>query len=151
MLPMYWSTGLPPPTGPAPLPIIFIPIVVIPGRVITVIGVAICGICPMPMVYLVNVSDTPGFIIPVITMVIDTLKGLCGKIVSVGIDSMNLMIEGLIKGLDDKINNIDEEIRAIDKDILNLHAGVKEDKDISRNIKKKRKEISTTNTRKGGV
>lgn len=151
MLPMYWSTGLPPPTGPTPLPIIFIPIVVMPGRVITVIGVAICGICPMPMIYLVNVSDTPGFIIPVITMIIDTLKGLCGKIVSVGIDSMNLMIEGLIKGLDNKINSIDEEIRAIDKDILNLHTGVKEDKEILRNIKKKRKEISTTNKRKGGV
>ena len=148
---MYWSTVLPPPIGPTPLPIIFIPIVVIPGRVITVIGVAICGICPMPMIYLVNVSDTPGFIIPIITMIIDTIKGLCGKIVSIGIESMNLMVEGMIKELDDKINSIDDEIRTIDKDILNLHAGIKEDKETLRIIKKKRKEISTTNKRKGGV
>ena len=66
LLPLYWPIGLLIPTpGPLikiPLPIIWKPIVVIPTPIcVIVIGIAICGICPAPFVYIVN----PGWPFPI--------------------------------------------------------------------------------------
>ena len=66
LLPIYWPIGLLIPTpGPLikiPLPIIWKPIVVVPTPLcVIVIGIAICGICPAPFVYIVN----PGWPFPI--------------------------------------------------------------------------------------
>lgn len=66
LLPLYWPIGLLIPT-PAmlikiPLPIIWLPLAVIPTPLcVIVIGLAICGICPAPFVYIVN----PGWPFPI--------------------------------------------------------------------------------------
>ena len=148
MLPMYWSTGVPPPTGPISLPIIFIPIVVIPGRVITVIGLGICGICPLPMIYFVNVSDTPACVIPAINMATDVLKKLPEIIVGAGMSSVKEMITGLIKTNDTAINEINKQIEQIDMDCYNLSVGVKEDMETKRALRKRKGLDSTSHKRK---
>lgn len=66
LLPIYWPVGLliPTPGGlvKIPLPIIWKPFAVIPTPFcVIVIGLAICGICPAPFVYLVN----PGWPFPI--------------------------------------------------------------------------------------
>jgi hypothetical protein len=66
LLPTYWPIGLliPTPSGlvKIPLPIIWKPFVVIPTPFcVIVIGLALCGICPAPFVYLVN----PGWPFPI--------------------------------------------------------------------------------------
>ncbi len=66
LLPIYWPIGLliPTPGGlvKIPLPIIWKPFAVIPTPFcVIVIGLALCGICPAPFVYLVN----PGWPFPI--------------------------------------------------------------------------------------
>lgn len=148
MLPMYWSTGVPPPTGPIMLPIIFIPIVVIPGRVITVIGLGICGICPLPMIYFVNLGDVPGCIIPVMNIMVDAIKALCGKMMSLSELSVKGLVADLLKANDAAINNVNKQIEQIDKDIYNLKNGVQEDMEIKRALRKRKKLDSTSHKKK---
>lgn len=151
MLPMYWSTGLPPPVGPMMLPIIFIPIVVISGRVIIVIGLGVCGVCPMPMIYFVNVGDTPACIIPVISLLIDMLKKIPGMIVNAGMLSVKGIISGLIKATDSAINGINSKIDQIEKDCYNLSVGVEGDEETKRALRKRKGLDSTTHKRKNEV
>lgn len=148
MLPMYWSTGIPPPIGPIPLPIIFIPMVVIPGRVITVIGLGICGICPLPMIYFVNLGDVPGCIIPAMNIMVDLIKALSGKMMSVGEISVKNVVFGLLKSNDSAMNDINRKIEQIDKEIYNLRTGVKEDMEVKRALRKRKKLDSTSHKRK---
>lgn len=148
MLPMYWSTGVLSPTGPIPLPIIFVPIVVIPGRVITVIGLGICGICPLPMIYFVNVGDMPACIIPPINLAVDMLKKVSGLVISAGMIPIKETVLGLIKANDEAINKINEQIEQIDKDCYNLSVGVKNDMETMRALRKKKNLDPTTNKRK---
>lgn len=66
LLPSFWPVGLliPTPGGliKIPLPIIWTPITVIPTPLcVIVIGLAICGICPAPFIYIVN----PGWPFPI--------------------------------------------------------------------------------------
>jgi hypothetical protein len=66
LLPMYWPVGLLIPTpGPLlkiPMPIIWKPLVVIPNPIaLVVIGIAVCGICPAPFIYICN----PGWPFPI--------------------------------------------------------------------------------------
>jgi len=66
LLPIYWPIGLliPTPSGivKIPLPVIWKPIAVIPTPFcVIVVGLAICGICPAPFVYLIN----PGWPFPI--------------------------------------------------------------------------------------
>lgn len=66
LLPTYWPIGLliPTPAGllKIPLPIIWTPIAVIPTPFcVLVIGLALCGICPAPFIYVVN----PGWPFPI--------------------------------------------------------------------------------------
>jgi hypothetical protein len=148
MLPMYWPTGLVIAGVPIPMPIIYIPFVVIKGRVTVVIGLGICGICPLPMLLFVNFGDTPGSLIPSINIAIDTLKGLVSMIPSLSVQPIKETIKGMIAAQDNKINELKEKKNEIKRNIQNLQVGVKTDKETLRNLKKKRKDNHTTNTKK---
>ena len=150
MMPMYWGTGLILPSGPLSLPIIFIPIVVISGRVTIVIGLGLCGICPLPMILFVNMSDVPAFPIPIINMAIDMLRQLAGKLVGLSAEPIKGMIKGMIKGYDEAINSINNEIDQIDTDILNLRSGVDSDLETLRNMKKRLKKQSNSKRKGAG-
>lgn len=144
MLPMYWSTGLLIAGAPLLLPIIFIPIIVLSSRVILVIGIGLCGICPMPMFLLMNVSDIPGFAIPILNVVVDMMKSLSSKVMALGKKSTKEMIKLAIQQEDDNINKLNAEIKEIDTKIINLKSGVQEDKKVLKALKQKNNEDTTT-------
>ena len=148
MLPMYWPTGLLIAGAPLPLPIIFIPIVVISSRVILVIGIGLCGICPMPMFLLMNVSDIPGFFIPILNTVVDMLKDLSAMTMKLADKSAKQMIIELIKKEDDNINKLNAEIKEIHQNIENLRNGVGEDAETLRSLRKKNNEDTTSKGKK---
>lgn len=149
MLPMYWATGIIISGAPVLLPIIYIPILVIPGRVTTVIGIGLCGICPLPMLLFVNLSNMPGSVIPVINLVVDTIR----KTATMMMDTPNITIkktvEGLIEEQDKQINELNKQKKEITDKILTLQKGVETDKETLRNLKKQRNEDPTTNTNNG--
>lgn len=144
MLPMYWSTGLLIAGAPMKLPIIFIPIIVFSSRVILVLGIGLCGICPMPMIILMNVSDIPGFAIPILNVVVDTLKGVSAMVMNLGKKSVKELIKVAIQKEDDNINKINEEIKSIETNITNLKNGVGTDMETLRSLRKANKEDTTT-------
>lgn len=144
MLPMYWSTGLIAMGAPVKLPIIFIPIIVLTSRVIVVIGIGLCGICPMPMLLLMNVSDIPGFAIPALNMAVDTLKDMSSIIMNLGKTSAKEIIKGLIAQEDDNINRLNEEMRLMEQEIHNFKNGIKEDSDVMRSLMKMNGEDTTS-------
>ena len=148
MLPMYWPTGMLVAGAPLKLPIIFIPIIVLCSRVILVIGIGLCGIVPMPMFLLMNVSDIPGFAIPILNTMVDMMKGLSSMIMSLGQKSVKEMIKIAIKKEDDKINQINDEIKKINQEITNLKNGVATDKDTLRSLRKRNGEDTTTKGKK---
>ena len=148
MLPMYWPTGILIAGAPLPLPIIFIPIIVISGRVILVIGIGLCGICPMPMFLLMNVSDIPGFFIPILNTVVDMLKDLSAMTMKLADKSAKTMIAQLIKKEDDNINKLNDEISEIQRNIENLRNGVGEDAEALRSLRKKNGEDTTSKGKK---
>ena len=148
MLPMYWPTGIIISGVPIPMPIIYIPFNVINGRVTVVIGLGICGICPLPMILFANLSDIPGSLIPSINISIDILKGLVSKIPSLSVKQIKPAIKEMIIKQDDKINELNKRKKEIQNNIKNLQVGVKTDKETLRNLKKKRKDNHTTNTNK---
>ena len=148
MLPIYWSTGLVIAGVPIPLPIIYLPFVVIKGRVTVVIGLGICGICPLPMLLFVNFGDVPGSLIPAINIAVDTLKGLVAMIPSLSVKPIKMAIKGMIESQDKKINDLKAKKNEIKMNIQNLQVGVKTDKETLRNLKKRRKDNHTTNTKK---
>lgn len=148
MLPMYWPTGIIISGVPIPMPIIYIPFNVINGRVTVVIGLGICGICPLPMILFANLGDIPGSLIPSINISIDILKGLVSKIPSLSVKPIKATIKEMIIKQDDKINELNKRKKEIQNNIKNLQVGVKTDKETLRNLKKKRKDNHTTNTNK---
>lgn len=151
MLPMYWATGLIMLGTPILLPIIFIPITVISGRVTVVIGLGVCGICPLPMMYFVNMGDLPGYLIPSVNIAIDVLRKIPANLMETGNKSIKNLVKNLIEENDRKIDEKTDEIDQIDKQIVNLSAGIKEDKETLRNMKKRLKKDSTTNKSKNGA
>ena len=61
--PFGWSTGLPPPIGPTPFPVVYIPIKAFQlNWGFIVIGLSVCGIYPFPWVLFANLST--GFHVP---------------------------------------------------------------------------------------
>ena len=90
------------------MPIIYIPFNVINGRVTVVIGLGICGICPLPMILFANLSDIPGSLIPSINISIDILKGLVSKIPSLSVKQIKPAIKEMIIKQDDKINELNK-------------------------------------------
>lgn len=148
MLPMYWATGILIAGAPLMLPIIFIPILVLTSRVILVLGIGLCGIVPMPMFLLMNVSDIPGFAIPILNTVVDMMKGLSAMTMNLGKKSVREMIKLAIKKEDDNINNINEEIKQLNQEITNLKNGIGTDKDTLRALRKKNGEDTTSKGKK---
>lgn len=145
MLPMYWSTGLIVGGSPVKLPIIFIPIIVLSKRIITVIGIGLCGICPLPMILFMNVGDVPGYAIPTLNVMVDKLKSLPAKIVDKGNDLIKSTLKWLINAEDEKINSINSRISDINAKIRNLNTGVQIDRETERNVKKRNNINPTTN------
>ena len=145
MLPMYWSTGLVIAGAPIKLPIIFIPIIVISKRVITVIGLGICGICPLPMILFMNIGDVPGYTIPFLNIIVDKLKAIPPKLANLGNDTIKGILKGLIKQSDNKINDINSKISDLNKTIQNLEVGIDTNKETLRALKKKNNIDSTSN------
>jgi hypothetical protein len=148
MLPMYWATGILITGAPLLLPIIFIPILVMSSRVILVLGIGLCGIIPMPMILLMNVSDIPGFTIPILNTVVDMLKGVSAMVMSLGQKSAKEMIKAAIKKEDDNINKIKDEIKQLNQEITNLKNGVGTDMETLRALRKKNGEDTTSKGRK---
>ncbi len=148
MMPGFWATGLVIDGIPIPMPIIYIPQVLISGRVTIVIGMGICGICTLPMILFVNMCDFPGSLIPAINMAIDTLRGLVSMIPSLNMIQVNGMVQGLITVQDQKITELNKQKEEIKQNITYLQESVKTDKETLRNIKKMRKENSTSTSRK---
>lgn len=148
MLPMYWATGLFSLGAPVSLPIIFIPSTVISGRVTVVIGVALCGLCPSPMFIFMNIGDIPGFIIPTLNIVVDTLKDTSSMLMNIGKSSVKETIKGLINQEDNNINNLNNEIKIAYQEILNLECGIKEDKETLKSLRKKNNENTTSKNKK---
>lgn len=148
MLPMYWSTGMLIAGAPLMLPIIFIPIFVLSSRVILVLGIGLCGIVPMPMFLLMNVSDIPGFAIPILNTIVDTMKGLSAMIMNLGQKSVKEMIKLAIKQEDNNINELNNEIKKLNQEITNLKNGIGLDKDTLRALRKKNGEDTTSKGKK---
>ena len=116
--------------------------------IILVIGIGLCGICPMPMFILMNVSDIPGFFIPILNIVVDMLKDLSAMTMKLADKSAKTMIVQLIKKEDDNINKLNEEISEIQLNIENLRNGVGEDAETLRSLRKKNGEDTTSKGKK---
>lgn len=150
MLPSCWATGVIISGKAIKLPIIFIPLFVVPGKVEIVIGMGVCGICPLPMVLFVNLCDFPMFVLPNINNLVDNLRALSGKIMAATSKPIKNIVRTEIRMYDDQINKINDEIKELDKKILNLSSGVKADMETYRNMRKRAGKIATTK-RKGRV
>lgn len=148
MMPGFWPTGLVVAGSPIPMPIIFIPFCVVSGRVTVVIGLGICGICPLPMILFTNLANFPGSLIPPLNIYVDLLKHMASMIPSMTLKPIKEAIKGLIKAQDEKIVAMKKERKKINEKIAKLVVSVQTDKETLRNLKKKRKENHTTNTTK---
>jgi prefoldin subunit 5 len=102
----------------------------------------------MPMFLLMNVSDIPGFAIPILNTVVDMMKGLSAMTMNLGKKSVREMIKLAIKKEDDNINNINEEIKQLNQEITNLKNGIGTDKDTLRALRKKNGEDTTSKGKK---
>jgi FtsZ-binding cell division protein ZapB len=67
---------------------------------------------------------------------------------SLSVQPIKETIKGMIAAQDNKINELKEKKNEIKRNIQNLQVGVKTDKETLRNLKKKRKDNHTTNTKK---
>lgn len=123
-LPMYWATGflIPPAMAPLLLPVIYIPFVVIKGRVTIVIGMGLCGIMPGPMVLLVNLGALNGSIIPPINLIVDMIMGLCTKLTNLEDKAITAALAPIIKSIDKEINELETSRDDVDFQISEIKA-----------------------------
>jgi hypothetical protein len=145
MLPMYWPTGLVISGIPIPMPIIYMPFTVINGRVTVVIGMGICGICPLPMMLFVNFGDMPGSLIPTLNIAVDSLRGLSSVILNNANTPMKIAINDNIEKQDKIINELNNKQNELKNKILEIDSGVKIDQETLRNLIKRRNEDPTSN------
>ena len=148
MLPMYWSTGMIISGKTVRLPIVYIPFAVIKGRVTVVIGLGVCGICPLPMILFANLGDIPGSLIPTLNIAVDTIKNMVSMIPSLSVKPIKSSISRMIEDEDKKITELMRKKDEIKMNIQNLQFGVETDKETLRNLKRKRNDNPTTNTKK---
>lgn len=113
MVPIYWATGLVISGVPILLPIIYIPIVVIRGSTICVIGLGLCGVVPMPMLLFVNPTGTKSTIILPLNIAIDLLKKALQKLGQINFKSIQSLIIPLIKNLDKDIQSAEDQLEDI--------------------------------------
>ena len=145
MLPIYWGTGIIIAGAPIILPIIMLPFFVLPGRVTVVFGIGLCGVCPMPLILFVNLSNTKGTILIPLNILADTLKASLKQAANMAQKKMlTLSFTPAIKALDDRINGYNAELDALDDQIHNLDSFIKNNKSVVRNIKKRKNEDPTT-------
>lgn len=117
MMPIYWSTGLVIAGAPVPLPIVYIPFCVIPGRVITVIGIGLCGIMPSPMIIFVNTSALPGCILMPLNILVDTVIAQLNALRDMQYTAVEKSLQPLIQGFDAEINQCDRELEDLEYQI----------------------------------
>lgn len=116
-LPMYWGTGLLIAGVPTPLPIILIPIYVIKGSCICVIGLGICGLAIYPMLLYSNISEeTMSYFIPV-NLTIDLLKNMIKMTKEKSKTSIKQQFNANIQIYDSLIKKTNKEIESINKEI----------------------------------
>ena len=131
MLPVYWSTGLIIAGSPVKLPIIYIPIVVINGRVTVVMGIGICGLCIFPMMLFANIGDINGsLLIPINILVDATIKKMRGL--------GNLQMKSIESILKPMVTALDKEIQSTEKDMEDVDYQIQEIKSIQDNPKARR-------------
>ena len=128
MMPIYWSTGLLIAGTPLLLPIVYIPICVIPGRIITVIGIGLCGIMPSPMVLFANLSGLNGCILIPLNFIVDTIIKQLNTLKSQQYKTVEISMEPMLASLDNEINSIQQ-------DLLNLDYQIQEVKSVSIDFK----------------
>ena len=120
----YLSTGLILIGAPIPLPIIYIPIVVINTKgLIMVIGLGICGIAIYPMTLFVNTSSEYATIIIATMMVLDALKQSFEEELNDKNESIVVIANQLIKELENENKDLESQIIEINNqmdDIKNM-------------------------------
>lgn len=139
MMPIYWSTGLVLVGAPVLLPIVYIPICVVPGRVTTVIGIGLCGIMPSSMILFVNPSGLNGSILIPLNTIVDTLVKYLNTIRESQFNSIEITLQPLINSLDSQINTYKSQLQDIDYQIEQIKS-VELDFKTNKALKK-RKEI----------
>lgn len=116
-LPMYWGTGFIAAGVPVLLPIILIPIHVVKGSCICVIGLGICGMAVYPMLIYANMSEEiMSYLFPV-NMTIDILKDLIKTTKEKSKEIIKEKFNSNIKSIDKMINKTKKEIEDIKKEI----------------------------------
>lgn len=122
MIPLYWATGLNIGT-PIPLPIIYLPIIPICiGPLVIVIGIGICGICPLPMILFVNTGTDKASILIPINLAVEEIKKLVQKIPSLQKPAIRGIVNPLVVTLDNEINSSITEIEKINYQIDEINA-----------------------------
>lgn len=131
-LPMYWSTGLII-ASPVLLPVIYIPIVVLKGRVTTVLGIGLCGMMPLPMILFVNLGFLKGTIIPPINMLVDYIMKLCNMLTNMEDKAIAASVAPAITGLDNEISRLENEKSDLEYQLTTI-TGVETNKKTETNI-----------------
>ena len=104
MLPVFWSTGLVMSGTPVLMPVVYVPLQIISGkRVITVCGLGVCGICPLPMLLFLNLSQTKMSLIPPVNTMIDALFESIKHLTNVPVRQIELSTKSLIDAIDSEI------------------------------------------------
>lgn len=124
----YLSTGLVLMGAPIPLPIIYIPIVVINTKSLTmVIGLGICGIAIYPMTLFVNTSSEYATIIISMMMILDALKQSFEDQLNDENESLIVIANQLIKELENENIDLEKQILEISKQIDDIKNSEKPD------------------------
>lgn len=122
MIPLYWATGLNI-GAPIPLPIIYLPIIPICiGPLVIVVGIGICGICPLPMILFANTGTDKASILIPINLAVEEIKKLVQRIPSLQKPAIQGIVNPLISSLDNEINSSITEIEKINYQIEEINA-----------------------------
>lgn len=117
MIPLYWATGLNI-GAPIMLPIIYLPIIPICiGPLVIVIGIGLCGICPLPMILFVNTGTDKASILIPINLAVEEIKKLVQKIPAMQKPAIQGIVNPLINSLDNEINSAIQDIEKINYQI----------------------------------
>lgn len=146
MLPMYWPCGLLIAGAPLPLPVIYIPIVFIPGSVSMLIGLGICGLAIWPMIVLLNFSvDTNTILVPINAM-LDKIREMLLSTEKLQKNALHKSIEKKIEDLrkdgqdyDNDLRDIDIQINDLKEQILSNGVAIRRMNEERRNRRKEKK------------
>lgn len=148
LLPVYWSTGLIVLGVPVILPNVMLPLFVLPGKLTVVFGIGLCGICPMPLILFVNMTNEKMSILIPLNALADTVKSGLKEVLNKQKKVIELGYKPLIDKFDNDINDYNSQLETLEMQIENLDAYIKINKEIMRNMKKRKKKDSTTHKEK---